>query len=405
MLPVVILIVLAAGGGAWAATRSSGSASTTATSLVAVTSQTLRQAVTASGTIEPASEANLSFSVSGTVISVPASVGAAVAKGAVLATVGSADLAAAVSSAQANLAAANLGLSAASSATATQLAAAQAQVLAAQDKLAAAQQSLAAATLTSPIAGTVAAVSIAVGDQVGNSSSGASSGGLSSGSAAGAGGSNGTGSAGSSGVGTASTNTAQIVVISTGSWVVDASVGSADLAQVKKGLQVEISPTGSTAKVFGVVSSVGIVASSANGGTATFPVSVAVTGQPSGLYAGGSASVTIIVKQLQNVLTVPTEAVHTVGGQTVVYERSGGKQINVPVTVGAVFGPNTQIMTGTKAGDEVVVSRPTGVRGGVPTRGQNGGGTAGNGAGRNGTGAGFGGGGGFGGGFGRGGTG
>ena len=42
---------------------------------------------------------------------------------------------------------------------------------------------------------------------------------------------------------------------------------------------------------------------------ATFPVVIDVTGDPSGLYAGSTADVTIIVKQLNNVVEVPTAAI------------------------------------------------------------------------------------------------
>jgi multidrug efflux pump subunit AcrA (membrane-fusion protein) len=401
------VVILGGSAGAWAMTRPGKSTAASTTSLVTVSSTTLRQTVSSTGTIAPATESDLSFAVSGTVNGVKVAVGTKVAKGTVLATVGTTDLQAAVSSAQANLDAANAAVTAASGSSATQLAAAQAQATAAQSKLTTAQQSLAAARLTSPIAGTVAAVNIAAGDQVsGSGSSGGSSSGAGSASGSGTGSSAGSNSgtdsgSGSSGSGASSSgsSSAQIIVISTGSWVVNASVGSADLASIKKGLQAEITPTDATTRVFGIVSSVGIIASSSSG-TATFPVLIAVTGSPTGLYAGGSATVAIIVKQLPNVLTVPTAAVHTANGKTVVYQRKNGSQVNTPVTVGAVFGPSTQIIAGLKSGDQVVVTSVTGGRGtrsGTGTQNRTGG--------TGGGGGGFGGGGFGGGGFGGGGTG
>jgi len=163
--------------------------------------------------------------------------------------------------------------------------------------------------------------------------------------------------------------------------VVDVSVTSADLPQLKKGLQAEITPTGSTTKVFGTVKSVGIVASSSSGGSASFPVTIAVTGSPKGLYAGGAVDVAIIVKQVENVLTVPTNALHTVNGKTVVYQMTNGSQVSTPVTVGATYGPVTQILSGLKTGDKVVGTsfRIGGATGGNRTRqgGTGGGGTGG----------------------------
>jgi hypothetical protein len=144
------------------------------------------------------------------------------------------------------------------------------------------------------------------------------------------------------------------VVISTTSWVVEASVGSADLPQLKKGLQAEITPSGSATKIFGTVRSVGIIASSSSSGSATFPVTITVTGSPKGLYAGGAATVSIIVKQVENVLSVQTNAVHTEGGKTVVHQMKDGAQVSTPVKIGTTYGPVTQIVSGLKAGDKVV---------------------------------------------------
>jgi multidrug efflux pump subunit AcrA (membrane-fusion protein) len=382
---------------AWALTRSSGNAkAATTTNLVTAATGTLRQTVTTTGTISPATEADLSFIVAGTVSSVPASVGAKVAKGAVLATVGTTDLQSAVDTAQAAVDAADEQLSSVAGSTSAQIASAQAQLAAATNELTQAKKSLVAASLTSPIAGTVAAVNIATGDQVGGGSSSGSGGSNSTGGSGSSGGSSANGSATGSTAGSSSSLGAAVVVISTDSWVANASVGSADLPQVKKGLQVELTPSDATTKVFGIVASVGIVATSSTSGSATFPVRIVITGNPSGLYSGGTANVTIIVKQLQNVVTVPTAAVHTVSGQTVVYQRRGGKQINTAVRVGSVFGASTQIVSGLKAGDQVVVSTFT-PGGGI--RRQPGGNATGTGTGR-----GFGGGGGgFGGGAGGGG--
>jgi multidrug efflux pump subunit AcrA (membrane-fusion protein) len=182
-------------------------------------------------------------------------------------------------------------------------------------------------------------------------------------------------------VGNAASSSSQIVVISTTSWVVEASVGSEDLPQLKKGLQAEITPTGSTTKVFGTVKTVGIVASSSSGGSASFPVTIAVTGSPKGLYAGGAATVSIIVKQVENVLTVPTSALHTENGKTVVHQMVKGVQVSTLVTVGTTYGAVTQILSGLKTGDQVVGTtfriggnNPTG-----GTRTRQGGGTGGGG--------------------------
>ncbi len=390
-------VVIGGAGVAWAATHRSTAAAADAPQLVAATTTTVKQTVSATGTIEPAQQANLQFGQSGMVTAVSVQVGQQIAAGAPLATIDSSSLQSAVAVAQAQLTAAQAQLTAAqAAANAAQIASANAQVVSTQSKLTSAQQSLSQATLTSTIAGTVAAVNIKVGDQITGSSTGSGS---SSGSAASSSGSSGSSGSGGSGSGssgsgsssaagsTGSASSAQIVVISTSSWVVNAGVGAADLPQLASGMQATITPSGATDPVFGTVSTVGVIGTT-SGGTSTFPVSIAVTGTPAGLYAGSTATVLITVKQIPDVLTVPTQAVHDVGGQSVVYQMKDGVQVDTPVTVGAVYGATTQITKGLSDGDQVVVPARTTTPRGTGTRGTGGGATGGTGGGFGGSGLG-----------------
>jgi len=140
------------------------------------------------------------------------------------------------------------------------------------------------------------------------------------------------------------------------------------------------------------------VAQSGSTGTASFPVSIAVTGSPTGLYAGGTVTAQIVVRQLTNVLTVPTAAISSQNGATTVSKLVNGKPVSTPVVVGTVLGASTQVTSGLKEGDQVVVRQfrlPSGTNtGNGGQRGQFGRGGFG------GTGGGFGGGGFRGGGFG-----
>ena len=353
IIGAVIVLLVVGGGGAWVVTRPTSSTAAAPT-LVSVTTSTIRQSVSATGTLEPAHRADLTFAVSGTVTSLPVVVGDTVRAGAVLATVDTSSLETAVTSAQASVSATQDQLTAQQDAgsSAVQIASTQAQLADAQAKLADSETALAAASMTSPIAGTVAQVNIAVGDKLGGTASASSP--SASGSAGSSSSSAGAGASSSSASAASASSTAQVVVISTTSWVVNASVGSADLPQLKKGQQAEITPSGSATKIFGTVKSVGIVASSSSSGSASFPVTIAVTGSPKGLYAGGAADVAIIVKQVENLLSVPTNAVHTESGKTVVHQLKGGAQVSTPVKVGTTYGAVTQILSGLKAGDKVV---------------------------------------------------
>ena len=91
-------------------------------------------------------------------------------------------------------------------------------------------------------------------------------------------------------------------------------------------------------------------------GVTTFPVTITVTGSPTGLYSGASTDVSIVVSQVTNVLVVPTTAVHTVGTGSFVDMLKNGKEVAQPVTTGATSGEYTQIKSGLKSGQEVVIA-------------------------------------------------
>jgi membrane fusion protein, macrolide-specific efflux system len=117
---------------------------------------------------------------------------------------------------------------------------------------------------------------------------------------------------------------------------------------------VTVTPNGSTTPIFGTVSSVGLIASSTSGVT-SYPVTIDVTGAQPTLHPGASASVSIIVKQLTDVLAVPSAAIHYTGTTPKVTLVKGGSKVETTVAVGTASGLETQITKGLKAGDTVVV--------------------------------------------------
>lgn len=353
-----ITVLLVAGGGtaAWAMTRGGGDPAAVSRSITAtVSAGTIEQTVSASGTINSANVSELSFPVSGTVTKVKATVGQVVTKGQVLATIDTADLKRAVTVAEANRDSAQAQVDAAEdSGSDIQLTSAKAQLAEAKDRLASARDDLAAARMTSPIDGTIASVEVVIGDVVGSGAGGGATGGA-----------------------TGGTSTALITVVGTTSYIVEASVSGTDLSKVKAGQQARITPSGATEAVFGTVSSVGVIASTSSGGSSSFPVTIKVTGTPEGLHPGGSATVTIVTKQLNDVLTVPTAALRQENGKTVVTKVNGDSTETVEVTVGESYGANTEVVSGLSDGDQVQVTTITRQGGGAGTgnrQGQFGGG-------------------------------
>jgi macrolide-specific efflux system membrane fusion protein len=327
--------------------------------VVKVTTGTIKQTVATSGTLEPATEADLNFGVSGTVTAVDVKAGQVVAAGQVLATVGTTALQSEVDAAQANLASAQARLSSdeAADGSTTEIDSDEASVTSAESSLTTAQTNLADASLTSTISGTVASVSLTDGEAVTGTGTGGGGGGL--------------GASDAASSSTSTSSTGQVVVIGTDSYIVTTTVDDTDIGQVADGDQATVTPTGATTVDYGTVASIGLIASESSN-VATFPVVIDVTGDPTGLYAGSTADVSIIVKQLDNVVEVPTAAItYTTGGQATVTEVKGGKHVSVDVTVGQAATGETQITSGVASGDSIVerVVKFTGVAGAGGTGG------------------------------------
>ena len=205
------------------------------------------------------------------------------------------------------------------------------------------------ATLVSPLAGTVAQLSVTPGSSV-------------------------------------SAQSTAVTVIGPGVDQVTTTVGDLDLQKVHVGASVMVTPDGTNKPVHGTVTAIGLLpvsttstssttgsgrsgassstasssSSSSSSSTssatnsATYPVTVSL--DSSGLYSGSGANVSILVKSVSDVVTVPTSAVTTFGTLHTVTVLSGGKAQRKVVVVGASDATLTQITSGLKAGDHVALA-------------------------------------------------
>lgn len=343
-LSIAFVVLVAAGVGGWLLARPrTNTQAQTISRTVEATVGTQTQSVALDGTLTPRKQSDVNFAVSGTITNVYVKAGDKVSKGEKLARVEDTDLADAVELAQANLTTsrANYTEIVDNDGSSAAIASASAQVSSARASLTSAKQNLSAAVLRSPIAGTVASVAAEDGDSVtgsGSSSSRAS----------------GTSSASSTSSSTA--GAAQFSVISTATWRLEGTVGSADLGSLKAGQAVQVTPSGAAEAIKGTVASVGIVATSTTDGAATFPVVINLAGTHQNLYSGTTGSAVITTGSFPDVLTVPTAAIRTENGKTVVTKVSGTATSTVEVTVGRVFGNTTEITTGIAAGDSVQIT-------------------------------------------------
>jgi len=353
------LVVVLAAGGAGGYIAASGDSSPAAAAQATTTTQTvstgtIRQSVSATGTLAPANDQTLNFSSAGVVTSVLVTEGQTVTKGQKLATIDSASLAATVAQAKATVATAKAKVeadesaSADSSTTDAQLAADKAALTADRNQLASARTALAGATLTAPFSGTVASVGLTVGQSVSGSGS-------SSGSGSGSSGSSGGGLGGANSSSSSSSSSTGIQVISTGAWVVNATVDATSVDLLKAGQQAQLTVSGATDTVYGTISSVAVLSSSTSG-TASYPVVVAVTGSPKGLHDGASVTATLIYKQLSNVIVIPSLALQrNTDGTSYVNKVVNGKTVKTPVTTGITSGAEVQITKGLAEGDQIQV--------------------------------------------------
>jgi membrane fusion protein, macrolide-specific efflux system len=370
---VAVVLIGGAGVGTYFGTRSDKAGAETTTSVQTVSTGTVRQSVSATGNVAPAQEEERNFSVSGQVTKVAVTEGQKVKKGQTLATIDSAALSASVAQAQASVASdqARVDDDTSNSASDTQIAADKAALTAAQNQLASAKSQLAAATLTSPIDGVVATVNLSAGDSVsGNSSSNSNNSNSSSN-----GNSNPNSNNNNNNNSSSNSSDPQFLVISTNSWVVNASVDANSVGLIKNGDQAQLTVTGVDATVYGTISSIGLVSSSSSG-TASYPVVIDITGSPSGMRDGADVTATLIYKQVSDVVVVPTTALHrNASGGQYVEQVKNGKTVQTTVQVGLTSGGQAQILSGLSAGDKIVIPQTPFTRGGnnrngsIPTNG------------------------------------
>lgn len=349
-----VVVLAGAAAGSYFAVSGGGdtaAAAQTTTTTQTVSTGTIKQSVSASGTLAPAYDETLSFSSSGVVTSVKVAEGQQVSKGQKLATIDSASLAADLAQANATVASdkAKVDDDESNDATDAQLAADKAALAAARTQRDSARTALDGATLTSPIDGVVASVGLTVGQSV----SGGSSGGSSGSSSGGSGGS----SFGGSSTASTSSSSSGIEIISTDAWVVNASVDATSVDLLKVGDQAQLTVTGETDTVYGTVSSIAVLSSSSSG-TASYPVVIKVTGAPAGLHDGESVTASLIYKQLSNVIVIPTSALHrNSDGTEYVNKVVNGKVQQTTVRVGTASGAQVQITSGLAAGDTIQIQQ------------------------------------------------
>jgi hypothetical protein len=216
------------------------------------------------------------------------------------------------------------GATTAGPATAAQLAADQASLDSASAELSVARQDLAAASLTAPIAGTVALVNVTPGQQV----------------------------TGSQGSGT----TADFVIEGAGGEEATTTVSVSDVGEIRVGQPATITLDGSATPINGQVDAIGILSSTSSTGSASYPVTIGLAAGSPTLFAGSDAQVAITLAKVSDAISVPTSAVEGIGAASFVTVVRAGKLVRVRVVVGATGPVLTQVSSGLTVGEQVVLA-------------------------------------------------
>jgi multidrug efflux pump subunit AcrA (membrane-fusion protein) len=231
------------------------------------------------------------------------------------------------------------------------LAAAKAAVLQAQIALAQARKALRETRLRAPIAGVVATVDGSVGDTVSGGSGSGSSASSGSSSSASAAASGGTGS----GSGSGSSSSSLITITGNDKLQVVAGFSEGDAASIKLGQPA----TATISALPGVVLGAKVIAIDSTATTVsnvvTYNVTFALTGTSPKLKPGMTADVAVVTAERDNALHVPTAAVTGSGAGARVTVVRNGQQISTPVVAGLRGDDATEIRSGLRAGDTVVL--------------------------------------------------
>ncbi len=213
----------------------------------------------------------------------------------------------------------------------TSLRTAQAAVDSAKLAVDQAQRNLDNATLYAPFDGLVSAVNYNPGDSIGSSSSSSSS----------------------------TTVQTAVCVVDLSNLQVQVSIVEVDIARVQVGQSIQVTMDALPDKTYAAkvlnIDPVGTVTS----GVVTYPVTVALTDADAAVKPGLTANLAIEVDRRDNVLLVPTRAVHTQGTLKTVNVMRNVKSVATIVSTGLSNDTMVEITSGLNQGDQVVVSQTT----------------------------------------------
>jgi HlyD family secretion protein len=140
---------------------------------------------------------------------------------------------------------------------------------------------------------------------------------------------------------------------------VTANLAEVDIEKIKQGQTVNVSLDALPDRpaLQGVVDQVALTGVTTQG-VVNYPIVIKLANaDPKVILTGMTANVAIVVDRRDNVLMVPSRAIHTVGKAKIVsVQTAPGVVQQVPVTVGLQNDSQSEIVSGLNQGDQVVIS-------------------------------------------------
>ncbi|MCL1821365.1 MAG: efflux RND transporter periplasmic adaptor subunit [Prolixibacteraceae bacterium] len=138
-------------------------------------------------------------------------------------------------------------------------------------------------------------------------------------------------------------------------------INEVDISKIIKGLKVEIRPDAFSDSIFtGNVNSVANLAVNKDRTSKikVFPVEIFINESNENLLPGLTVSCRILVDQIENVLYVPIDAVHTEGGITYAYKKTVGGYEKVQIITGTSNSDYIIIVEGLEKDDKIALVNP-----------------------------------------------
>lgn len=149
------------------------------------------------------------------------------------------------------------------------------------------------------------------------------------------------------------------------SFIVKTRAREIDLHKISKNQPVDIKIDAyPDSQLHGRIISIGALAEQTTGmGTErSFNMVVAIDGKDERLRPGMTASLSVLSKQLNNILTVPTTAIYREKEAAYCYRKSGSGYVMTPVKIGEMNNNYVEIKSGLKEGDQVSMAGPGAAR-------------------------------------------